>query len=499
MFGAGSADSLMRDAKGVAEGDVSGLKQVERATLAHSKHYQRFMVKDKQFDRQFSHIYSKRTQEMGSTVRDAARKRWGAAGIAFKERIIELALGEEAALVGTLYKDMPKKPCVLDEYADEAEGGDDAAAGGGDGAEAKRAARVATFSSEKDSLVLEDGSGRVPLVFDGCEGGCPVGELVTGVVIAVEGTYVAEGEAFCVKRWCSAGMPAQEARAPEPATEGCVLLVSGLALGSSASAANALPTQLLVDHVTGHLGGEGEQAGAARIARVVVAGSSVELPAIDSSSLAGKRSKAQQDAMAEPLRQADLALAQLAATAPVDVMPGASDPANHALPQQPMHRCLFPGATQYATFHCVTNPHEASVGGARILGHAGQPLDDVVRSSAAGTAPIDVLERTLGWSHMAPTAPDTLSCYPFHESDPFVLKECPHVYFAANQDAFATKLVEGAEGQKVRLICVPSFATTCTAVLLNIATLECEPITFAVDGMGAAEDADMGEAPPPTE
>ena len=112
---------------------------------------------------------------------------------------------------------------------------------------------------------------------------------------------------------------------------------------------------------------------------------------------------------------------------------------------------------------------------------------------------LGALVESLKFRHLAPTAPDTLSCYPFHESDPFVLKECPHVYFAANQDAFATKLVEGAEGQKVRLICVPSFATTCTAVLLNIATLECEPITFAVDGMGAAEDADMGEAPPPTE
>lgn len=47
--------------------------------------------------------------------------------------------------------------------------------------------------------------------------------------------------------------------------------------------------------------------------------------------------------------------------------------------------------------------------------------------------PLTLLEDTLAWRHMAPTAPDTLPCYPFCHNDPFIIKETPHVYFTANQ------------------------------------------------------------------
>ena len=54
------------------------------------------------------------------------------------------------------------------------------------------------------------------------------------------------------------------------------------------------------------------------------------------------------------------------------------------------------------------------------------------------------LARTLEWRHIAPTAPDTLGCYPFFTDDPFVVETSPHVYFAGNQKSFASKLVPGA-------------------------------------------------------
>jgi DNA polymerase delta subunit 2 len=57
------------------------------------------------------------------------------------------------------------------------------------------------------------------------------------------------------------------------------------------------------------------------------------------------------------------------------------------------------------------------------------------------------------------------------------MTETPHVYFAGNQPAFAEKLVE-QDGVKARVILVPSFAKTSTIVLLNLRTLECEPVSF---------------------
>lgn len=58
---------------------------------------------------------------------------------------------------------------------------------------------------------------------------------------------------------------------------------------------------------------------------------------------------------------------------------------------------------------------------------------------------LDLLACCLQWRHLCPTAPDTLTCFPFGADDPFVLQQCPHIMFAANQPEFDTRLLEGAE------------------------------------------------------
>ena len=112
---------------------------------------------------------------------------------------------------------------------------------------------------------------------------------------------------------------------------------------------------------------------------------------------------------------------------------------------------------------------------------------DVLRA----LSPLDALHNCLLWRHVAPTAPDTLGCYPFFDSDPFALDDAhlPHLLFAGCQRAFGTRLVGDATGStRVRLVCVPHFATTGVAVLVNLrsATLDAQPVCFAV-GRGAAE------------
>lgn len=77
----------------------------------------------------------------------------------------------------------------------------------------------------------------------------------------------------------------------------------------------------------------------------------------------------------------DMCLSELAAALPIDLMPGAEDPTNIALPQQPLHRCLFPGAARFASLTRVTNPHELELDGVRLLGTSGQNLDDIAKYS----------------------------------------------------------------------------------------------------------------------
>ena len=48
---------------------------------------------------------------------------------------------------------------------------------------------------------------------------------------------------------------------------------------------------------------------------------------------------------------------------------------------------------------------------------------------------------------------------------------------AANQPA-DSRLVRGSDGQATRAILVPDFGRTQTCVLVNLATLDCQPVSF---------------------
>ena len=52
----------------------------------------------------------------------------------------------------------------------------------------------------------------------------------------------------------------------------------------------------------------------------------------------------------------------------------------------------------------------------------GEKSEEAKVQERAGCA---ILEDSLRWRHMAPTAPDTLACYPFYIEDPFILSETP--------------------------------------------------------------------------
>ncbi|KAF6086599.1 DNA polymerase delta 2, accessory subunit [Phyllostomus discolor] len=169
-------------------------------------------------------------------------------------------------------------------------------------------------------------------------------------------------------------------------------------------------------------------------------------------------------------------------------MPGEFDPTNYTLPQQPLHPCMFPLATAYSTLQLVTNPYQATIDGVRFLGTAGQNVSDIFRYSSMEDH-LEILEWTLRVRHISPTAPDTLGCYPFYKTDPFIFPECPHVYFCGNTPSFGSKIIRGPEDQTVLLVAVPDFSATQTACLVNLRSLACQPISFS--GFGA-EDDDLG-------
>ena len=153
------------------------------------------------------------------------------------------------------------------------------------------------------------------------------------------------------------------------------------------------------------------------------------------------------------------------------------------------------------------------------MGHSGQPVQDILRQTdfsdlieddAMDTTAdseikqqknpmlcLQALKKTFEWGHIAPTAPDTLPCYPLTDSDPFIMpsinsrennsnnqeddNNAPHILFAGNQPCFASEIIE-KDSYKTVLLCVPVFRETGTVVLVNMRTLEATTVDFQIGG-----------------
>ncbi|BBH07445.1 DNA polymerase delta small subunit [Prunus dulcis] len=327
--------------------------------------------------------------------------------------VLGLEKDKECVVVGTLYKHMKLKPCILDEYSKTRS--------------TTPLVKPHNFVHPDDHLVLEDESGRVKLA-----GMLSPSVYVTGSIVGLHGKETDAGD-FLVLDVLEAGLPPQIELPLKSREDKYVVFVSGLRVGSSSS--NPLQFQLLVDHITGHLGDEKEQGIAAQIVHVVIAGNSIEVPRglLNGQNLASK----DQSRLSEPIKELDILLTQIAAGLPLDIMPGLDDPANFALPQQLITRLdhvLIPIALILMISDSRTS---------------GQNIDDLEKYSEAKDK-LEFVERTLRWRHLAPTAPNTLGCYPFTDRDPFLIEIALMI-----------------RRQMVRLICIPKFCETGVAVVAS--------------------------------
>lgn len=438
-------------------------------------------------DRQFAQLYFTRLSALRPLVVAAAARRWPDLAQSYV-RIVDIPEDRDVFLVGTVYKEMGLKPSILDEYN-------------------KKRGDVETrrerFTQAGDQAVLEDEGGRVTLVFAEHEGeganesesenvGENVGRCVTGSVVGVRGRVLENGD-FQVKEMCFAGMADNhgdrgdrgdrmdvDAVSPEREKK-YVGIVAGFGCGD-ATTTQLLPVQLMMDTASGILGEESTQALASRITRLVVAGGLLAPKAGMAGHLAQPTSYAsvkEQAQALEPLQDLDALLSELCETVDVDVMPGVADPTNYSLPQQPLHRCLLPQSATLSTFRRCTNPHAFEVDGVHFLGTSGQNVEDVMMYSTH-ERPAEILELMLRWRHLIPTAPDSLSTYPFVDEDPFVLERTPDVLFAGGcGDEVETRLVEEG-GVRCRVVSVPAFSKKNVLVLVDVTSrdLEVEVVEF---------------------
>ncbi|RYP49385.1 hypothetical protein DL768_004891 [Monosporascus sp. mg162] len=479
-------------------------RELERVASSYKPLHSFRLNKEKSYQQQFADMYFLRLTKIKPAVEQIAAETWDGTVIGDEpvkrvERVLDIRQGELCWVSGTVYMDMSLKPNILEDVS-------------------KDRWISAPISNNKyysgdgsDAVTLEDESGRIRLVGDALKSVF----LVTGCIIAVMGTENANGELEVIdlklpdlppqpERWSLSKPPAtngtSKAKKEDEDEEmidsqsrgsgGKIAIVSGLSFSGN-DASHALELSLLLEYLLGEMLDPAAQQELSQISRLIIAGNSMSLedrPMAEDQKKAHKKYGYDSSSYnALPSQLLDEFLSTLLPTIPVTLLPGAQDPANASYPQQPIHSAMFPNSRQYTVpptssdagwFDTVTNPWEGELDGWRVLGTGGQNIEDVFKYVDSDDR-LGMMEAMCRWRCCAPTAPDTLWSYPFQDDDPFVMENCPHLYFVGCQPEFGTKVVHGLQGQSIRLITVPSFSATKEIVLVDSETLEVTKVRIA--------------------
>mmetsp|Transcript_71730 Transcript_71730/g.115804 ORF Transcript_71730/g.115804 Transcript_71730/m.115804 type:complete len:658 (-) Transcript_71730:142-2115(-) len=396
---------------------------------------------------QYNNLYMARLRQLGGAAREQAKLLWGGM-VAPNNFVADLTGyrggndGSEVVVVGVLYKDLKKRPNVVDEYKQSK---------GLGGLVKDENAELPTLYSEEDTLWIEDHMMRVQLALPKEQ----IAGLATGLVVAVRGVANKAGAlqlaAFCLPKLPV--VPKFPAAAGEPKF---LALLSGLAFGSPCEAL-AEARNNAFDFLLGQCEDKELALLGQSVQEVVICGGSFA----DQSSLG-------EGGMKAALQQADDLMTRLADVKSVQVMPGRGEPTSMSLPQMPFSRQLFRLLKASSGFRPVSNPANFSTEGVDVVGHSGQPVEDLL-CCARMESPLQALVTCLEARHLAPTAPDTLATAPWTESDPFVMDSVPHVLFSGGHRQAAHEWHPCSQGESgTQCVCVPAFKHLPAVVLINL-------------------------------
>lgn len=434
--------------------------RLSRSSADYVNKSEKYRLSTREYNKQYYLTYNMRLQAIRAMIIEQAKGKYGP-----DIQILQLSdlreeddadRKEDILIVGTIFKQQENKPSILKEFSEDKIN--------------VVQKELDSFVSETDTLVLEDENMRIKLI-----GNVEPSMLVNGVVVGCLGRE-AKGGHFDVKELVHPLIPALKAE--DGGEDGNIAVLSGLDLNGT-EGGWLESAQLAVDWICGMAGGLGDQEMASTIHRVILAGDSLAESTKNKEDLTRARYLTQnkQAGSIEAMRQLDDLLVQLAGSVATDLVPGENDPATGILPQQPLHKCMFPQASAYPTFQSVTNPYSCTVANKDILVLAGQTIRDIMKNSLLKN-PIEILEKCILWGHVAPTCPDTLGSYPTFTKDPFVISSLPDILIAGNQDEFGSKKVE-VNGKTVLLVAVPRFSTSTSILQINLGSLETSILEFS--------------------
>ncbi|VDN03970.1 unnamed protein product [Thelazia callipaeda] len=440
-----------------------------RHTLQYQNLSQKYLIKGEDieaqcFHRQYYHLYRARIALLRSRVIDNAKVLLG--NDIEPCRLTKAGKDSKVLIVGTIVKRIKLRPSVLRDLAEE------------------QLILPKPFAEDKligdeDFVELEDDDQIVRL-----SGSFDIDNLSTGCVAGIYGMQLAD-DIFEVHQiiW---PVKAIQPSYPVLHEDRYIMFVSGFSFtGQTEKYAEKLfALNLLQKWLCGLLPlCTKERDIVERVVRLVVAGESVAITdqGREFSTAARYLIKNEESPNVECAAHMDNFLSKILSLLEVDVMPGVGDPSTHLMPQQPIHRAVFPKSSRHGKMlNLVTNPYQFCLDNVHIVGTSGESLSDLKRftKKLSGT---DLLRNILHWQHLAPTIPDTVDGFPFMDRDPFIIESFPHILFAANQSKVSHVIAEFEENRRTLLLSVPSFTKTFSAVLVNLRNLEVIEQNFSSD------------------
>jgi DNA polymerase delta subunit 2 len=446
---------------------------------------------------QFNSLYAFRSNELKSRIMKLATPKWSTANIngtqpKFISKVLDVPFLKPVFVIGTTLADMKYKPNVLKEVELSVQGHFKELKELTEGADNSHNKiddlRKSSYSDPKtDKLWLEDESGRILLTGDLLNEKI----LVTGLVIGVLGMEIESGVFHVVDIVYPEAAPQLPIKA-DLNVPGKLLLTSGLNMSEESSLQKY---ELLSNWIMGDLGDER----AIDVNELIVVGNSIDINTSKPKVVSEKDKYSEvfnSQYSEQPVKFLDSFFNELLQSIPISILPGPKDIVETGLPKQPIHKSLFKKSSNRVNFKRMTDPLFYEINGLRILITSGENINDIMKyilpnnkieeeisESVYTDSRLRIIEDSLLWQIIAPTAPDTLCCYPFDERDPFTLLETPHVYIVGNQPRYETSMIELKRKNgailPVRVIALPEFSETNACVLLDLQSLNCELVKFS--------------------
>ena len=364
--------------------------------------------------------------------------------------------------------------------------------------------KIEKFIDEKDSLSLEDSSGRVKI---DTKSNINVNEFVTGIPVAFKGQlnnkelFVANDYLFYNVDESITNTPMDIEINTQKENQNLILFISNLNLGKPEESKNGLAPSartMLIDFIQNNNINKDFSDISSRIKRVIFAGSSVyvnqKIEELDKGSfIKADEYKKELNSIINNYIDLDKYLNIISSYVQVDLMNNIEGNDGVYFPQNPNGQFLFLENIRNInakTLNLVENPYifdiysNKSKSKKYFLGTSGENINCIMQYTSINE-PLIAMQKTLEWGHLAPLAPDTFRIYPYTDKDPLLLERIPDMYFISGKNDLKTKVIEmnkdGKNKKNVTLLELPDFSSTFKGILFNIDDDSINEINFSQD------------------